>query len=260
MTPKKPARNQVERTSSEEGWRPIACSDVTPLRRFFDLQSGTVWRDLVDELSRVHGTLLDVGCGAQPYRPLLPKDATYVGIDTADAREVFGYHTPDTKYYDGLHWPIDDRSVDVVLATETLEHVKEPDRFLAEAYRCLRVGGRLVLTVPFAARWHFIPADYWRFTPSGLLHLLGRAGFSSIVVHARGNALTVACYKFMAICTRFIMPQEKSGLRSILFRLIGIALVPAFVAAAVVGNLSLRFEGGDDCLGYTALAEKADPS
>jgi SAM-dependent methyltransferase len=257
MTRKKPARNEVERTSSEEGWRPIACSDVTPVRRFFDLQSGTVWRDLVDVLSRVHGTLLDVGCGAQPYRPLLPKDATYVGIDTADAREVFGYHTPDTKYYDGLHWPIDDRSVDVVLATETLEHVKEPDRFLAEAYRCLRVGGRLVLTVPFAARWHFIPADYWRFTPSGLLHLLARAGFSSIVVHARGNALTVACYKFMAICTRFIMPQEKSSLRSMLFRLIGIVLAPSFVAAAVVGNVSLLFEGGDDCLGYTTLAEKA---
>jgi SAM-dependent methyltransferase len=258
VTPKKPARNQVERTSAEEGWRPIACSDVTPVRRFFDLQSGTVWRDLVDELSRVHGTLLDVGCGAQPYRTLLPNDATYVGIDTTDALEVFGYHTPDTKYYDGLHWPIDDRSVDVVLATETLEHVKEPDRFLAEAYRCLRAGGRLVLTVPFAARWHFIPADYWRFTPSGLLHLLERAGFSGIAVHARGNALTVACYKFMAICTRFIMPQEKPALRSALFRLIGITLVPAFVTAAVVGNLSLRFEGGDDCLGYTALAEKAD--
>jgi len=33
------------------------------------------------------------------------------------------------------------------LPTETLEHVKEPDRFLDEAYRCLRGGGRLILTV-----------------------------------------------------------------------------------------------------------------
>ncbi len=256
MTRKKPARNQVERTSSEEGWKPIACSDVTPVRRFFDLQSGTIWRDLADELSRVRGTLVDVGCGAQPYRSLLPKSAAYIGIDTAEAGEVFGYHTPDTKYYDGVHWPIDDRSVDVVLATETLEHVKEPSRFLAEAYRCLRDGGRLLLTVPFAARWHFIPADYWRFTPSGLLHLLSNAGFRNIVVVARGNAVTVACYKSMAICTRFIMPQEKSALRSLLFRLIGIVLVPAFLTAAVIGNLSLRFDGGDDCLGYTARAEK----
>ncbi len=249
-------RNQAERTGSEEGWRPIACTNLTLVRRFFDLQSGTVWRDLANELSQVHGTLVDAGCGAQPYRRLLPRDVTYVGIDTSEALEVFGYHTPDTRYYDGLHWPVDDRSTDVVLATETLEHVKEPSRFLDEAFRCLRDGGRLILTVPFAARWHFIPADYWRFTPSGLSHLLDRAGFGEIVVHARGNALTVACYKFMAICTKFIMPQEKSRLRSALFRLIGLALLPSFVAAAVLGNLSLRCEGGDDCLGYTALARK----
>jgi SAM-dependent methyltransferase len=230
------------------------------VRRFFDLQSGTVWRDLADELSQVRGTLLDVGCGAQPYRALVPKDAAYVGIDTGDALDVFGYHTPDTTYYDGPRWPVDDGSVDVVLATETLEHVKEPDRFLDEAYRCLRGGGRLILTVPFAARWHFIPADYWRFTPSGLLHLLGRAGFSDVVVRARGNALTVACYKAMAICTRFIMPQERSRVRSVLMRLAGVGFVPAFVAAAVVANVSLRYEGGDDCLGYTVLARKAGVS
>jgi len=87
-----------------------------------------------------------------------------------------------------------------------------------------------------------------------LLHLLGRAGFSDVVVRARGNALTVACYKAMAICTRFIMPQERSRVRSVLMRLAGVGFVPAFVAAAVVANVSLRYEGGDDCLGYTVLA------
>ncbi|MDB5093375.1 MAG: Methyltransferase type 11 [Candidatus Eremiobacteraeota bacterium] len=253
-------KNQVERTSAEEAWRPIACADVTPVRRFFDLQSGTIWRDLRGEISQVHGTLVDVGCGAQPYRILVPKAVTYIGIDKADAQQLFGYYNPETRYYDGEEWPVDDESADVVLATETLEHVKEPDRFLHEAYRCLRSGGRLILTVPFAARWHFIPADYWRFTPSGLLHLLSGAGFTGVVVHARGNGLTVACYKAMALCTRFILPQEKSRLRSALFRVIGLALAPAFVALALIGNLSLRSDGGDDCLGYSVVADKARPA
>jgi hypothetical protein len=56
-------------------------------------------------------------------------------------------------------------------------------------------GGTLVLTVPFTARWHFIPYDYWRFTPSSFHHLLTTTGFRSGRVYAHGNALTVPCYK-----------------------------------------------------------------
>jgi SAM-dependent methyltransferase len=98
------------------------------------------------------GTLLNVGCGAQPYRWLLPEGVKYIGMDIVDAKERCGYTQPDTLYYSGNVWPIESRSVDFVLSTETLEHVIEPASFLAEAYRCLRPGGRLLLTVPFAAR------------------------------------------------------------------------------------------------------------
>lgn len=251
-------RNEAERSS--EAWRPVACADVTPIRRFFDLQAGTIWHDLVEQLSGAAGTVLDVGCGAQPYRRLLPQGVAYIGIDFNDAATVFGYHAPDVRYYDGEHWPVDDASVDLVLATETLEHVKEPRQFLREADRVLRTPGRLVITVPFAARWHFIPADYWRFTPSGLRHLLTEAGFTNVVVHARGNALTVACYKCMALCTPFIMPQGKSGPSALLARLVGLILAAPFIALAVIGNLSLRSDGGDDCLGYTVIAEKTPPA
>jgi SAM-dependent methyltransferase len=251
--------NQAERTASDEGWRPIPCTQVTPLRRFFDLQSGTIWRDLVAEIGTVDGTLVDVGCGAQPYRALLPSGASYVGIDTAQAGELFGYHSPDTRYYDGEHWPLAEASADVVLATETLEHVLDPAQFLREAERCLRPGGRLVLTVPFAARWHFIPADYWRFTPSGLKHLLTAAGFADVDVRARGNALTVAAYKSMALFTKFMFPQRTSAPRALLYRAVGLLTAPLFVAWALVGNLSLAWGGGDDCLGYTVTARKPAP-
>jgi len=255
--PKKRRRNEVHRTSSDEDWRPIPCTGVTPLRRFFDVQAGSIWADLAEELAGVRGTLVDAGCGAQPYRSLLPADVTYVGIDFDGAPAAFGYAQPDTRYYDGKRWPVEDEFADAVLATETLEHVEDPDEFLCEAYRCLKPGGRLILTVPFAARWHFIPADYWRFTPSGLDRLLRKARFGHVDVRARGNALTVACYKAMALCTRFIMPQQRSRARAWLLRCAGLPLVPAFVGAAVVANVSMRFGGGDDCLGYTVVAEKA---
>lgn len=45
-----------------------------------------------------------------------------------------------------LSWP--DESFDLVLTSETLEHVPDPRRALAESHRVLRPGGRHVFTVP----------------------------------------------------------------------------------------------------------------
>jgi len=253
-----PRKNLVFQTS--EGWRPPlfarrsgpAAFALAALRRYFDLQAGSIWNDLAGELPRVRGTVLDVGCGAQPYRSLVATGTAYIGIDSEDAR-LFGYQMPDTRYYAGDVWPIDDDSVDCVLATETLEHVPDPRVFLAQARRCLRSQGTLLLTVPFAARWHFIPYDYWRFTPSGLRILLEDAGFSNIAVYARGNELTVACYKAMALFLIAADPRKKAW-QSRLRALAILPLVPAFVALAFIANFSLRAPGGDDCLGYTVVA------
>jgi SAM-dependent methyltransferase len=252
--------NQLERRA--ESWRPPLFQPVkTPAdrlqaaaRRFLDLQAGSIWRDLRVILPQSRGVILDVGCGAQPYRGLAPPAATYRAIDHAEAARAFGYSMPDTTYYDGDRWPVDDGSADLVLSTETLEHVPEPAVFLAEAFRCLKPGGRLVLTVPFAARWHFIPHDYWRFTPSGLQRLLSAAGFSHIVVLARGNAVTVACYKAMALVLALLMPQAASARSRAVLRVIGVPLIPILIVLAAIGDLSLLSKGGDDCLGYTAVA------
>ena len=230
---------------------------MTPLWRFFDFQSGTIWRDLSAALRQVRGTLVDVGCGAQPFRRLLAQDVTYIGIDSEEARTVFGYDTPDTRYYDGFTWPVEDGVADVVLATETLEHVSDPDQFLREARRVLRPGGTLTMTIPFAARWHYIPVDYWRFTPAGLTRLLGKSEFTDIEVYARGNAVTVACYKCLALLAVFVLPQRRSPIAATLMRVVGLVLSPLVVILAVIGNLSLLFgSGDDDCLELHRLREK----
>jgi SAM-dependent methyltransferase len=225
-------------------------------RRLLDLQARSIWADLATLLPGCRGVVLDVGCGAQPYRPLLPPAVAYRGIDTEEAGRDFGYATPGTTYYRGAAWPVATASVDVVLCTETLEHVADPAAFLAEAARCLRPGGRIILTVPFAARWHYIPHDYWRFTPSGLDRLLTAAGFEQVAVYARGNALTVACSKVLAVLLPFLLPQTPGPVRRLMRRALGVPLAPAALALGLVGALSLRGAGGDDCLGYTALAAR----
>jgi SAM-dependent methyltransferase len=256
-------RNLVEATS--ESWRPRLFRETTTglsrllaaERRFFDIQAGSAWRDLRAVLPSLRGTVLDVGCGAQPFRSLVNPQATYQGIDTDEAKAHFGYEMPNTTYFSGDTWPVAAASANVVLCTETLEHVLDTRHFLAEAARSLAPGGTLLLTVPFAARWHFIPYDYWRFTPSSLNQLLTAAGFHNVRVYARGNAFTVACYKLMTLLLLLLMPQTASRFTALLLRLAGVLSLPLFILLAVLANLSLRNRGGDDCLGYTVLAVRS---
>jgi len=265
--PMLPNRDNMALRSSEL-WRPPVFRRETnswdrsraALRRFFDLQAASIWNDLQSLLSHCRGSLLDVGCGAQPYRVLLPKTVTYLGIDTTDAQANFGYTVLNTTYFTGETWPVESCSISTVLATETLEHVEHPEQFLAEARRVLQPGGTLILTVPFAARWHYIPYDYWRFTPSGLQSLLTDAGFTPPVVYARGNELTVACYKVMALILMLLLGTWDSGSVRLLARFTGCLLIPLFLVTSVLGQLSLKSRGGNDCLGYTAIAVLPEPS
>jgi SAM-dependent methyltransferase len=257
-------RNLVERTA--ENFRPPLFKPNNSarnrlenwLRRFLDLQAGSAWHDLRAELGNARGSLLDIGCGAQIYRDLLPAEVTYHAIDTIDAKERFGYSMPDTHYFDGDDWGVEFDTFDTVLCTEVLEHIPDPAAFLARACHCLRPGGRLVLTVPFAARWHFIPYDYWRYTPSGLQILLAAAGFSDIRVKARGNPLTVACYKSMAIYLMLLFGSDTHRPGPAM-RTLGVLLLPIVCVLAGVANLTLRADWGDDCLGYTATARRQLP-
>lgn len=247
--------------AKDERWRPPlhASTDarrhrwLATVRRLVDLQAGSIWRDLAGELGAAEGVVLDVGCGAQPYRPLIGPGARYLGIDTADVKSNFGYDVPDTVYFEGDTWPVQSESVAVVLCAETLEHVLEPRVLLTEARRALRPGGRLLLTVPFAARWHFVPHDYWRFTPSSLRYLLEATGFTDIAVYARGNGFTVACYKAMALGLSRLFPGT-GGIGARAAQLLAILFVPIIVLLALAARVSLLGKGGEDCLGYTVTA------
>ena len=231
--------NMVHRAA--EAWRPPLFAPpgrgpgavLAALRRFLDCQAGSIWRDLREIVPHMNGTIVDVGCGAQPYRQLVSPTARYIGIDTIDARSHFGYEIPDTRYFEGQRWPVADASADVVLCTETLEHVPDPAQFLQEASRCLIPGGTLLLTVPFAARWHFIPHDYWRFTPAALDRLLGAAGFLDVRVYARGNAVTVACYKTMALILRLVLPTARRRWARLVLQGLSIPFIPILVLLAL---------------------------
>ena len=199
------------------------------------------------------GFILDVGCGAQPYRTLVNPGSDLSSHRLRRAPRAFRLSVPDTTYYQGDRWPVSDAAVDMVLCTETLEHVPDPPIYLAEAFRCLKPGGRILIS-PFRSR--LAGTSFLTTTGDSLLRAEGcsRPPDSGHPVFARGNAMTVACYKVMALFLRLVMPQTQTVWKSIVLRVSGIFVLPFLILLAVVANLSLAFDGGDDCLGYTVIA------
>ena len=132
-------------------------------------------RELDGTLSRLarelDGTVLDFGCGDMPYRELFP---ACVGADLP------GNPLADLEVRPDGTLPVEDGSFDAVLSSEVLEHVEDPRTYLAESFRVLRPGGRMLLSTPGTFVWHPDPVDYWRWTSQGLRFEIGRAGFEVV--------------------------------------------------------------------------------
>lgn len=65
-----------------------------------------------------------------------------------------------------------DQSIGSAILFDTVEHVREPWRALAEVHRCLKPGGLLLMSSVWYFPIHAYPDDYWRFTASGFSTLL----------------------------------------------------------------------------------------
>lgn len=135
------------------------------------------------------GTLLDLGCGRSPFRPFYgPLVSTAWSVDWPSSVHAVRLDV-NADVSTGVPFRTD--STDTIVASDVMEHLAEPGRFLDECARVLRRDGTLLGNVPFAYWLHEEPHDYFRYTEYGLRHLLGKAGFSHIEVAALGGGADV---------------------------------------------------------------------
>lgn len=120
------------------------------------------------------GDLLDVGCGRMPYRSIF-KVRSYRGLEIDSPDNPNGDLADDL--YDGYKFPYEDQKYDSVLCNQVLEHIFNPDEFLQEINRVLKINGQLLLTVPFVWDEHEQPYDFARYSSFGLKSLLEKNGF-----------------------------------------------------------------------------------
>lgn len=143
--------------------------------------------------SHVGDRVLDIGCGIGPYVDRLCRlGKTCVGIDTnAEAVAAGRALGRPLEVASAYELPFDDDSFDSVILVETLEHLPEPEKALAEAARVAR--STLVLTVPnigvlpamskrVVVPWHLLDATHVNFfTPEIMRRTLLRHAASCTV-------------------------------------------------------------------------------
>jgi len=111
--------------------------------------------------------ILDAGAGECQYEPYC-KHLKYIAQD-------LGEYNPDAGIYGGIHsshgWdmsrvnikcdiidmPLENETIDVILCSEVLEHLKNPVLAIKEFSRVIKTGGELILTAPFCSLTHMAP-------------------------------------------------------------------------------------------------------
>lgn len=96
------------------------------------------------------GSALDVGCGENPHF-FHNHLKNYIGMDIdINTLKRVARDLPDASLVcaSGSHAPFRDGVFGLVICTEVLEHLKNPEKMIAEISRVLNEGGSAVISIP----------------------------------------------------------------------------------------------------------------
>jgi len=133
--------------------------------------------------------LLDVGCGSGWLAAaVLPRGHRLVSMDISTVNPAKALQKmPSERHYglvaDSMQLPFVPELFDVIVASEVIEHVKDPAAFVASLLSRLKPGGRLLITTPYDEKIQYClcihcnkptphSAHLHSFTPRKLLALL----------------------------------------------------------------------------------------
>lgn len=132
------------------------------------------------------GPTLDIGARDAPYRGRLRTRQYWTADLDRNGRPHFCCDAHQLACSSG--------TFENVIATELLEHVREPQLVVDELWRVLAPGGACILSTRFICPYHPSPNDYYRFTWDSLRHLFRQ--FSEVEVHSHGNRAQVLWHMF----------------------------------------------------------------
>jgi len=188
--------------------------------------------------------LVDAGAGECLYKVFFP-NANYVAVDFVLPKRK---NSKLDVIADLTFLPFRDDSVDAILNTQVLEHIKKPEKALSEFYRVLKNEGKLFLTAPQGWGIHYAPHDYFRFTSYALEYLFKSVGFKIVFIKPRGGY-----FWYLGNALRQSMAFIKN-------RILRIFLLPFL--RGVIPYLCFYLDGLDEnktwTLGYACFCKKLD--
>lgn len=159
-------------------------------------------RFLDKNISLYKGVLYDLGAGEAPYRDFFLRHVgKHVAVDWAGS-----YHDTKADVVADLneHLPLESGVADTVISLSVLEHLREPQVMLDEAFRILKPGGVILLQAPWQWWIHEAPYDFFRYTSYGLEYLFEKAGFVDVVVEPQSGFFTMWILKMNYFSLRFV--------------------------------------------------------
>ena len=168
--------------------------------------------------------VLDVACGTGIGTSYLRKAGSEVCIGIDIDRSAIEYARAtyrDCTFEEGdaSSLPLPDRSVDVVVSFETVEHITNPAAFLTECKRVLRDGGFLICSTPNRemVRWNANNPYHTReFTVAEFTELFGGI-FSDVRFYSQKNTNRLT-YAARTLALRVVC---QLNLKSLLMKVVG---------------------------------------
>ena len=162
----------------------------------FQIENNRLHDQILSEIPDTAGLILDVGCGgAWLAGKLLPKGKQVISMDISTTNPVKALQTyPSERHYglvaDVFSLPIKKQSVDCIVASEIIEHVKDPGLFVEQLLQVLKPGGKLIVTTPhdeLIQKSLCIHCN--QLTPHNAhLHSFTRESITALVPQGTGNA------------------------------------------------------------------------
>ncbi len=196
------------------------------------------------------GKAIDLGCGSAPYKSFISKKTdSYTCLDWDNCLHNRKF---DINADLNLVLPIDDNSFDTIFSFSVIEHLKDPQLHVNEAYRICKKDGVLYMQCPFQWQIHEQPYDFFRFTKYGIEHLLKKAGFRKIIIEAQSGFFTMLALKVNYFLTRFV--KGPRILKNLIYFLIRPIWVFNQLIAPIMDNLDRTWS--TETFSYAVIAFK----
>lgn len=206
-------------------------------------------------------SILDAGAGELKYKVFCnhlkytSQDlGKYDGHGTGEGIQVGNWDNSKLDIIsDIIKIPVPDKSFDVVLCAEVLEHISEPALAIKEFSRIIRAGGKVIITAPFCSLTHFAPfyfangySKYW------YEKVLAEHGFVIEEIFFNGNFFKYLAQEIRNIKTMASRYSKVDTKWWICFRLAEIIMLQA------LSRLSKKDRGSQEllCFGLHVVARK----